>query len=190
MIISERLGEWHVSVIGLTSVTIDSPDIVLQQFRAQLQNSDIQILRADRIAGREHLQHALQNTLSSISSGQPRSRSIAMEALLHVSGERQISKALAKVGMQAGKNREVVILVFSKSPLGTMKMEEAANKILQGRIMDDVVEVASREKIREICRAFDISEKEILASRLSNEDTFSLIKRLVLERSALLSIQK
>ncbi|HZD12635.1 MAG TPA: hypothetical protein VE177_03860, partial [Candidatus Binatus sp.] len=95
--------------------------------------------------------------------------------------------ALEKLGVESS-TENVVLMVFSQRPTPRHQLEKLAGSILQGKEADSVIEISSREKLREICRAFDISTREMVASRLPSEEYLSLVTRLVLERSALLSI--
>ena len=80
-------------------------------------------------------------------------------------------------------------MIFSKRPIPSSDLEETSKSILNGDVVDSVMDLSTREKAREICNAYGISEREISASQLPKEEMFSVVKRLVLERSALLSIQ-
>ena len=59
--------------------------------------------------------------------------------------------------------------------------------VFEGKRSDAVIEIVSGKKIKELCRSFGISPEELAAARLPSESVNSLVKRLILERSALLS---
>lgn len=62
----------------------------------------VQLLRADRIYGADHLRHAAALAARAFADGRARSGDLATETLLYAAGERQIGKALAFMGLAPG----------------------------------------------------------------------------------------
>jgi len=184
--IESKLDGFILNVLGFTNVNIPNPDIALRELRHKFVGSEIQMMRADRVAGLEHLSFAAENAVRAVRQGRGRSKSVAMETLLFTSGQRQISRALERLGVTP-QTREVVITIFSSQSLNEDEVNAFVASVFEGKRLDAVVEISSGKKIRELCRLYGISSQELSAARLPSEGAKSLVKRLILERSALLS---
>src|SRR2546422_4022772 len=181
-----KLDGFIFSVLGFTDIKIPSPDVSIGELRRKFAGSEVQIMRADRVAGLEHLSFAAENAVRAVKQGRGRSKSIAMETLLFTSAQRQISRAVERLGVTP-QTREVVMTIFSRQSLNEDEVNALAQSVFGGRRLDGVIEISSGKKIRELCRSYGISSEELAAARLPSERVNSLVKRLILERSALLS---
>lgn len=65
--------------------------------------STIQVFDADTIAGEKHLLHAYYQALNSFDRNENLANDLGIEVSLRLSAQRQISKALKKVGLKKGK---------------------------------------------------------------------------------------
>jgi KEOPS complex subunit Cgi121 len=175
-----------LTVLGFSGVKIPNPDLALKALRTKFVDSQVQIVRADRVAGLEHLSFATENAVNAVERGRGRSKSVAMETLLFIAGQRQISKAVETLGATS-QTRDVAITILSKEPLNEDEITASVQSILGGKRQDSVIDIGSSKKIRELCRTYGISSEEFDAGQLPSERADSLIKRLILERSALLS---
>ena len=149
---------------------------------------EIQLFRADRIAGPEHLSLAAKGAIRAFRQHRERSRTLAVELLLYASCQRQISKAIQLLGLTSSTD-EAVLTAFSDRPI-PQELVEATGKLLQARKDDTVIEISSRRKTSELMRVYDISKRSISAAQLPNEGEMSVLKRLIIERSALLTVEK
>ncbi|MDY6965082.1 MAG: KEOPS complex subunit Cgi121 [Halobacteriota archaeon] len=113
----------------------------------------IQVFDAKKVAGRKHIERAVEKGMQSMDSGRNISNDPAMEILLYASGERQISRAI-DMGVSEGYN-EVAIAVFGGE-------EEAVFK-LRGMIKEKDVLDYHESKREEIMRFFGITKAEIEA---------------------------
>ena len=86
----------------------------LEEMRREEKSKDkaIQVFDAENVCGEEHLYHSTRLDVKSFKRGGI-SRSLEIEILLFVAGERQISRALEKVGVKEGTKRVAVVLVNS-----------------------------------------------------------------------------
>ena len=184
--IESKLDGFILSVLGFTNAIIPSPDVALEELRRKFVDSEIQMMRADRIAGLEHLSFAAENAVRAVRQGRGRSKSVAMETLLFTSGQRQISKAIERLGVTP-HTREVVITILSRQSPNEDEVNARVRSAFEGNRSDAVIEIGSGKKIKELCRSYGISSEELAAARLPSESVNSLVKRLILERSALLS---
>jgi KEOPS complex subunit Cgi121 len=63
---------------------------------------NVQLLRADRVYGRDHLLLAARLAAKALAQDRARSVDLPTETLLYAAGERQVGKALAFLGLQPG----------------------------------------------------------------------------------------
>jgi KEOPS complex subunit Cgi121 len=69
----------------------------------------VQLVRADRVYGRDHLLLAADLAARAHAQGRARASDVATETLLYAAGERQIGKALALLGLQPGVRAVAVV---------------------------------------------------------------------------------
>lgn len=62
----------------------------------------VQLLRADRVYGPDHLRHAAALAARAVREGRARSADLPTETLLYAAGERQVGRALAFLGLAEG----------------------------------------------------------------------------------------
>ena len=68
-------------------------------------------------------------------------------------------------------------------------MIDKATDVLRGTLEDSVLEVRTAKKQEDLKKAYNISDKQLNASKMPGETESSLLKRLVIERSALLILE-
>src|SRR5262245_38781374 len=95
----ERIGDHFLLAIGLDNPKLDDPAKILATLRSKFPNVAIQLLRADRVAGPEHLLFAARNALVAFESGSRRAKSLAVEVLVYISCQRQIAEAIRLIGV-------------------------------------------------------------------------------------------
>jgi len=181
-----KLDGFILTVLGFTNVKIPNPDTALKELRSKFVDLEVQIMRADRVAGLEHLSLAAENAVRAITQGRGRSKSVAMETLLFTSGQRQISKALGRLGVTT-QSKDIAVAIFSRKPLNVDETSSLVQSVLGGKRQDSVIDISSNKKTRELCKSYGISSEESDAAQLPSEKIDSMIKRLIVERSALLS---
>lgn len=147
---------------------MDDPPRMLEALRALGEGAAVD---ADLVCGRDHLQSAAMHALRSFDRGANACSTLGMETVLYASGERQISKALVKMGLRPGAER-VALALFDAD----------ADAVLQtlGLRRDDAVLEPSVEK----AKRFGISEAEL---RAVPPDRYP---DLVLERVAFVDLAK
>jgi tRNA threonylcarbamoyladenosine modification (KEOPS) complex Cgi121 subunit len=105
-------------VISGTRHRITNTDTVLDRIdklRKSL-GTEIQILDANMIFGREHLEVAIEKTERAFSEGRNLSSNKATELLLYAGAETQISKAIVKMGIKEGLE-EIAVIAFGDIPV-------------------------------------------------------------------------
>lgn len=86
----------------------------------------IQVLNAEVIYGKEHLLSAAEHALRSFTQGTNATNSLALEILLYAAGERQITKAIKKMGIGAGRQKLAFILLDPTKQRKTRKVLDSS----------------------------------------------------------------
>lgn len=69
----------------------------------------VQLLRADRVYGADHLRHAARLAERAVAEGRARTSDAQTETVLYAAGERQIGRALAFIGLVEGVDAVAVV---------------------------------------------------------------------------------
>ena len=71
----------------------------------------IQLMDADAIAGKEHLQHGIVHAMNAFKRGDNLAKDLGIEILIRTSAQRQISKAFKILGLKEGKMNIAVVMI-------------------------------------------------------------------------------
>ena len=179
----EEYGKF-VGITGFRGVKVGDArvfvDAVCQGLPA---NVEVQLFDADLVASWGHLYFAALNALTAFRNKRNLSRSLAVEAALYASSQRQIRKALDFIGVKT-ESVNVAVVVFG-GDVGSVEAGLSAVASCMGADPDDGVLELSEAKIRRIRAAFEVSDAELQAA--SNHDPNKALVDLIIERSALLS---
>jgi KEOPS complex subunit Cgi121 len=156
------------------TISIDNVESFLDKIKkiSKEKNITIQVLDADKLAGKEHIRFAVEKAMNSFKAGTNIANDLAKEIMLYASGTRQISKAM-RLGVHKGKNNIALVAVGEKPDLS------AFNEIKPEHMLE--YKVSKKNVIMEV---FNITVKEIEA--VGDEK----IPELVLERVALVDVIK
>jgi len=182
----DQIESHYLLSLGFANARIADPEKTLRQLRSTSDRIQVQLLKAGLVAGPEHLRFAARNALQSFRGKNPRSKSLAVELLLFISCQRQISKAISLLGVESSDNR-IVLVALSESTEALHELEKASKSVL-GELDESLVEISSRLKLDEIRRCYGVSAREMDAARFLGESDEQVLKRLIVERSALLSV--
>ena len=185
----EEFDHHYLLIAGYNSAGISKPEDVLKQLRSSVPDAQLQLFKADLIAGREHLSFAARNALQSFKGTSRKSKSLAVEFLLFVSCQRQISKAIELLGVSS-RDRRVALAAISESKSALEKLEEVAKSKIRGDRDDGLIEIRSKGKADRLRRVYGITSIESNASRVADETELEVLKRLVIERSSLVAIDR
>jgi len=183
----DEIDHQYLLILGFDNARIIDPVKTLLLLRSTAAKAQVQLLKAKLIAGPEHLRFAARNALYSFRSKSPRSKSLAVEFLLYVSCQRQISKAIRLLGVEP-TDRQVLLVALSESKEALQELERASGSLL-GEADVGLVQIGSSQKLAEIQRSYGVSKREIEAARFEGENDSEVLKRLIVERSALLDVQ-
>jgi KEOPS complex subunit Cgi121 len=159
-------------------MTIDDRDAFLRMIQgiARLYSIHIVCFDADKMAGQDHAEAAIQHAQRSFFSGKPISNSFEMEALLFAAGSRQCQVA-ALFGIQEGENT-----MFVCSYPAIEKVWKDLSHHMQ--FIDEKYDDMTPDKEARLVSLFSITPEEL--------DTVGRdrIKDLILERIALLYVNR
>lgn len=125
----------------------------------------VQVIRADRVLGRTHVESAIQHAERAWEEGRAHAKSLDVEFIRYVAGERQIRRAIEKMGIPETCDSAVIV---GLGPNG----DDAAHYLHDGlgAKRDDSVLEPSMDKLL----AFGISSNQLAATTPGNEFDLAL----------------
>src|SRR2546428_12953025 len=105
MLLIDEMEAHHLLCLGFTKASIPDPEHAHKLLRAVNSQAEVQLLKADLVAGPEHLQFAARNAIYSFKGKRRKSKSLAMELLLYIGGQRQIAKVIKFLGVDSKDSR-------------------------------------------------------------------------------------
>jgi KEOPS complex subunit Cgi121 len=170
----EHIMEYNIKLAGFESEIVD-----LKSLMTQIKNicnevgsgCAIQLLRADGIAGQDHIMQATIQAIKSFERDENIAKDPGLEICVRASAQRQISLALEILGIKEGSMRVCAVALNCEKDVSN-RLE----KIL-GCKNDDVLN-PDESMLKEI---YGISDEEI--------ETSGSLKRILIERTALLTVR-
>jgi len=106
----------NIKIVGGT-VTISAPPSFMDQLQelAKKHSVMLQAVNADYVYGKHHIQSAVEHTLRAFSQKTNSLKAMELELLLYLAGERQIQKAIEKIGIRKGKQTIALIVLLEKT---------------------------------------------------------------------------
>jgi tRNA threonylcarbamoyladenosine modification (KEOPS) complex Cgi121 subunit len=129
------------------------------------------------------------NAVKSYESKRHISRSLSMEILLFVSGTRQISEAVKRVGINPETERTAALVVLPADADQAMVAEYLAG-IFKEKGDDSLLDKWTTMRRSKVMKTFGIGDKELKAAMRDDGGIEKAIERLAIERSAMLAIAK
>ena len=188
MLLIDQIDSHYLLSLAFAKVSVPDPEQTLKQLRSISSEAEVQLVKADLIGGPEHLQFAARNALHSFSGPHRRSKSLAVELLLYISCQRQIAKAIKLLGVDS-KDSRVALVALSGSKDAILKMDRLASSMINGERDESLIEIGSKQKMDLLQRSYGITGTEMESTRTVGEADSSVLKRLIIERSALLDIR-
>lgn len=177
----------NVFIVGVENVKIENIDFLFSKLKEKIGDASFQLFDAGKIAGKMHVEFAVLNALKAFKDGRNISRSLPVEVLIYVSAQRQIGKAFQMVGLTS-KTKNMVVVVFSNIEQSSKILDEILS-LTGGKINNKVLEV-NMEKVKIIKKVFGISNLEIKTQMFAGLGLEEIVKKLVVERVALLTTQQ
>jgi KEOPS complex subunit Cgi121 len=182
----EEAGK-YLEITGFRNLSIeDAEDFVKAARKGVPQSIWVQFFNAELVATWQHLYFAVLNALLAFKNKSNISKSVAMEAMLYASAQRQIRKAIELIGVKCA-SANVAVVVIGESAESVESVLSAVSKHVGKETNDSVLEL-SKEKLHSIREAFGITKTELETVMEKDNDMDALVN-LVIERVALLSTQ-
>lgn len=183
----EEFGK-YVAIEGFKNAKIKDVKKFLEEIQKEKpSNVKIQFFDAEFVATWRHLYFAVLNALTAFKNKYNISKSFEMEAMLYVSAQRQIRKAMGLLGIKPNTINMAVLVVGDKKEKIKATIS-AISKRINAQADDKVLEL-SKQKIAIIRKTFEISDTELEA--ITKEDNIeNALANLVIERMALLATQR
>jgi KEOPS complex subunit Cgi121 len=173
-----------IIVVGARG-SISDIDVFLQkllQFATREQIS-IQALNANAVYGTQHLISAAEHAQRSFTQGTNATNSLALEIMLYASGERQITKAIKKMGVRTGRQAIAFVLVDQREKKRERKAYEPVIQRLLSIFHMTLDESVLQGDLNTL-KHFGITEKEVrTVSKEKHGD-------LILEKVAMVDVLK
>jgi KEOPS complex subunit Cgi121 len=176
-----------LSLLGFRDVHIASIDVFLTQLR-RVAPIPLQVFDAAVIAGQQHLLFATLNALTAFEQGQRISENLAIEILLYASGQRQISKAIERMGVKP-TTATIAVAFLTATPDDAETMEAKLTQAIPG-VRDDRVLAFQAGKVERVINAFAVTDRELAAVADDGENPWVALVKIVIERGALLAIDR
>lgn len=150
----------NVEILGFTG-TIESIPKTLDEID-NIRNSCcdvgiIQLMDADSIAGKEHLQHGIVHAMNAFERGDNLAKDLGIEILIRTSAQRQISKAFDILGLKEGEMNMAIVMIDCPDYF----IDELNNMFVR----NDAVLEADESILMNI---YDIPEKELKNMHISD----------------------
>ena len=188
MLLINEIDGHYLLTVGFAKTNIRDPQHTLEQLRSVDNRVVVQLVKADLVAGPEHLKFAARNALYSFTGKRRRSKSLAMELLLYLSCQRQIAKAVNFLGVDPNDSR-IALVALSDSKDAIRQVARQAESMIKGEEDDTQIEIGSKQKMTKLQDSYRVTRKEMKAARLEGETDSSVLERLIVERSALLDLE-
>jgi len=186
--ITERVDSQFLWVQGFRDAKVVNSETALHDLRRLVKGIELQLLRADRIAGIEHMVFAARNAVDSFTGKGRRAKHLSIEFLLFATGEHQIVEAIKFLGVARITTKIALVGLCEDNAESNILIDKAAD-ILKGTLDDSVLDVLTTKKREDLKKAYNFSDKLLTASKMPGETESGLLKRLVIERSALLVLE-
>jgi KEOPS complex subunit Cgi121 len=186
--ITEKIDSYFLWIQGYRDARVVDSEKALRDLRESLSGIELQLLRADRIAGIEHIVFAARNAVDSFSGECRRAKHLSIEFLLFASGEHQIVEAIKFLGV-IDTSTELALVGLSEHNIDSEALIDRATNVVRGVLDDSVLEIETPRKRQDLRMAYNISDNQLNTSKMPGETESSLLKRLVIERSALLVLE-
>ncbi len=175
----------YVEITGFCGISFGRADTILKATRSQQRQVEIQFFDADLIASPEHLYFSVVNALLAFRGKTNISKSLAVETMLYAAAQRQIKKAIDRIGIKP-QSQNMAVTVIGDDPKQIQRaLEELAGCL--GLVPDESVLALTAEKQQKIRGVFQIGDEEIAAAMRGSVE--EAVVALVVERVALLSTQ-
>jgi KEOPS complex subunit Cgi121 len=178
----------YLLIISLVDANLSNFDNAIKKLKTDLGEAELQFFDSKKIAGWEHIYFAALNALEAFQSKNNISKSLSMELLLYASTERQIKDAIQKIGIKPNGKEVTIAIIIDEKNINENLIEKLLS-MFDGKVDETLLEEWSKDKEKILKDTFRISNLELNAIRRKGIDTKEIIKKLIIERMAILSIK-
>jgi len=160
----------------------------LERLRRKSPETEVQVLRPDRVAGVEHLLFASLNALNAFKQKANLCKGLPMEILLFASAQRQIKNAIEELGLKESPSKLALVAVSNDGG----KLENLLRIVLsltKGKENEGVLDDWSETKIEALKKYYGISERELTAATSAKTSIEKALKNSIIERMGILVTQ-
>jgi len=177
----------YAEITGFRNIKFVQAESFLRANRKETRlNIELQFFDADLVATQHHLYFAVLNALQAFRNKTNISKSLAVEAMLYASAQRQIRKAIQRCGIKSETSRMAVVVIGEKPAEIEFLLEAIA--VCVGAERDEAVLEMSEAKLEKIMEAFQVKAEEV-KTMMKNGNLDEAVVSLVVERVALLATQ-
>jgi len=176
--------EDRIVIIGFKNFQLKDTDSFFEQFKEANIGAAVQFFDAKHVVGSQHLYFAALHALNAFDKNITISNSLAVEAILYASAQRQIKKAVQMLGIKEGTT-EVAALIITEKDHEKLDCLIQVTEMVPGERDDTVLELADK-KVKNIKKVFSISDLEVEAKLKKDGLEKEALTNLVIERMALL----
>jgi KEOPS complex subunit Cgi121 len=183
----EEFGK-HLVISGFRETHVKDVEALLKTIYSEEPSAvEIQLFNAHLVATWQHLYFAALNALTAFKNKENVSKSLAMETMRYASAQRQIRKAIELLGIKPQLSH-IAVLIIGESQKAVTSALSQISRIFKTKPDDTVLELTS-QKMKEIKKAFEVSDAE-LEVVANGKDVENALVELVIERMALLTTQR
>jgi KEOPS complex subunit Cgi121 len=173
-----------IEIIGAHGTITNIESFIKQLLSfSEKENLVIQAFDATGIYGKDHLISATTHAKRAFKQGTNATNTLALEILLYAAGERQIQKAIKKIGVQKGKQKIIFLLTDTTNHRKTKDInKKVLSKLIQifHLTIDETVLTSDKKTLKR----FGISDKELSTVPESEYG------QIILEKVALVDVIK
>jgi tRNA threonylcarbamoyladenosine modification (KEOPS) complex Cgi121 subunit len=182
----EEYGK-YAEITGFKNIKFAQAEAFLKANRKKTGlNIELQFFDAGLVATQEHLYFAVLNALQAFQDKTNISKSLAVEAMLYASAQRQIRKAIQRCGIKP-ETTSMAVVIIGEDPAEIETLLEAV-AVCVGAEPDETVLGMSEVKLEKIKEAFQVKAEEV-KTVMKNGNLDEAVVSLVVERVALLATQ-
>ena len=171
-------------IVGIKDFEISSYDDLHKELLKNTLMLEVQMVDTHKILNVDHIYFATLYALKAFKNRKNISKNLAMEMLLYISGQGQIKNAIKIFGLTKGKMNVALIVIGERKKDLDFFLISLKDKY-DFKIKKSLIE-SSRKKIENIKLIFGISNLEIDASKRKGDTLENVLKKLIIERMALL----
>ncbi len=175
----------YVLIVGMKNFKVASYNEIYDRIGKINSNLKIQFIDSSKILDSSHIYFATKNALKAFKNKRNISKNLVIEILLYLAGKKQIDEVIGVFGINKEIKNPIMIAVADKKE-DLEKLEHNIKNSLGIDFDDSIIEIDSKNKIEIIKNVFNITDLEIEAIKRKGETYRNIIKKLIIERIALL----